>query len=151
MPNLGCRSEASTDAQNLPGSGAAMLLASWKEEGGPEAAVSKDKDAKGAGEDTAPNAGAAGEALGARDKLSGVAWLEELAGREPAERKLIWGMTPTSCNTTFAQVAHNIQHMPHTTFGKMKQKEPGCRADVMCSLGTVLYRKDSTHTLQSEK
>lgn len=68
-------------------------------------AAPKDSDAKGADEDGAPNTGAAGEALGAREKLAGAAWPEELAAPEPTERKLIWGALLTSCETTFQWLA----------------------------------------------
>lgn len=90
-----------------------MLLASCKEAGAPgdaapksggtavganDAALNRDGVAAAA-EDTAPNCDGAGEKLGARPKLSGLACADELAAPRPAKGKVIWGPLLASCNT----------------------------------------------------
>ena len=89
----------------IPENGAAMPLASWKEEGGPTAAVPKESGERGAEEDTVPNSGAAGEGLGVREKLSGAAWPGELAAPKPAERKFILGTLLASCGNMMMRLA----------------------------------------------
>ena len=90
-----------------------MLLASCKEAGSAgdaapksdgaavaanDAALNRDGVAAAA-EDTAPNSNGAGEELGARPKLSGLACADELAAPKSAKGKVIWGALLASCNT----------------------------------------------------